>query len=73
MTTSIDIKANHGWPVRFTAIDPTSETELPNHSGIVKAGDVLTVSVHSTMDIRIHEIQPSEPEFALHKAESKAE
>jgi hypothetical protein len=68
MTTSIDINANHGWPVRYTALDPVTSTELPNQSGIVKAGDTMRLYVHSTLDYRIHEIKPSEAEYALHLA-----
>lgn len=70
MTTQIDIKANHGWPVRYTALNPVTGTELPNHSGIVRAGDSHTIHVHSEMDYRIHEIKPTESEYRFHLAET---
>lgn len=71
MTTSVVVKANHGWPVQITKLDPkTGERTgyLDPVTGekcsypveIVPAGTERTVYVHSGQDILVHEIQPDE-------------
>jgi hypothetical protein len=60
MTTTITVKANHGWPVRVTAIDPKTKAETP--APTVAAGEHRDFSVHSGSDLLIHEIQPGEAE-----------
>lgn len=62
MTTSVIIRANHGWPVRATqqhlnSADGSIVSETPV---VIPAGEERTLYVHSTMDLLIHEIQPSE-------------
>lgn len=59
MTTEIVVKANHGWPVRVTGIDPVSNAGT-GYGGIVAAGDEGRFHCHSNMDLVIHEIQPGE-------------
>lgn len=61
MTTTVEIKANHGWPVRVTQKHP--ETGEVIWTQRVKAGATLSTCVHSTADMHIHEIQPGEPDF----------
>lgn len=74
MTTNIVVKANHGWPVKCTAIDPKTgeplgyihpETKerIEYPPTIVDAGSERTISVHSGADLYIHEIQPGEEGF----------
>lgn len=59
MTTTVTIKANHGWPVRVERVNPDTEESI-GEPYIVKAGDEFVTSVHSGSDLRIHEIQPNE-------------
>lgn len=61
MTTTVTVKANHGWPVRVTpaAIDDSYVGEPQ----IVPAGEERDFYVHSGQDLVIHEIQPGEPDF----------
>lgn len=63
MTTQITVKANHGWPVKVTGINPVSNEGSP-YGGIVPAGETRDFHCHSTMDLIIHEIQPGEEDFA---------
>lgn len=62
MTTQIDVKANHGWPVKVTGVHPKTGEDIPHYGGIVPAGETRTFHCHSTMDLRVHEIQPDEVE-----------
>ena len=59
MTTTVIVKANHGWPVSVMQVDPkTSETiGLPV---TVEAGKTQEFVVHSSADLHVHEIQPEE-------------
>lgn len=62
MTTTVTVKANHGWPVKVTALDPRTDEEIRTSGGIVEAGDTREFYIHDGMDIRVHEIQPNEQE-----------
>ena len=56
MTTTITVKANHGWPVKVTTIDP--ETDAITAEAHVEAGETRDFHAHSRADLRISEIQP---------------
>lgn len=61
MTTTVTVKANHGWPVKVTGVDPkTREPTMGNYGGTVPAGETQDFICHSHMDLIIHEIQPDE-------------
>lgn len=61
MTTTITVKANHGWPVRVTPLDPkTGEVDPQGQVQIVPKDSEQTFHVHSTRDLLIHEMQPDE-------------
>lgn len=59
MTTTVIVKANHGWPVRVTPVSPDASM-VPGRETIVEANTEQTFYVHSTQDLLIHEIQPNE-------------
>ncbi len=59
MTTSVTVKANHGWPVRVTGVH-SKTGEDANYGGIVPKNEERTFHCHSTMDLIVHEIQPEE-------------
>lgn len=57
MTTTIEVKAGHGWPVDVTPVsrgDATSQTQR------VAAGTTGTFCVHNGQDLLVHEVQPDE-------------
>lgn len=60
MTTKVTVEANHGWPVQIDGIDPKTGEKVPWNHPRVPAGETMTVYVHSSMDLRIHEVQPDE-------------
>jgi hypothetical protein len=60
MTTTIVVKANHGWPVDVTGIDPKTGEPVDWYGGRVAAGDTREFYCHSSLDLRIHEVQPDE-------------
>ncbi|NTG20018.1 hypothetical protein G6K93_05815 [Agrobacterium rhizogenes] len=61
MTTTVVVRANHGWPVKVTGVDPvTKEPTMGNYGGIVPAGEARDFICHSDMDLHIHEIQAAE-------------
>lgn len=60
MTTKIIVEANHGWPVSIEGRDPNTDEAIANYSHRVEAGETRDFIVHSSMDLRIHEIQPGE-------------
>lgn len=63
MTTSVEVRANHGWPVRVTLIHKASVGEATTEQVlIIAAGETRTLCVHSHLDLLIHEIQPEEVE-----------
>ncbi len=59
MTTTITVKANHGWPVDVKAFTPTGEP-ITAYGGRVPAGETRDFICHSSMDLRIHEVQSAE-------------
>ena len=66
MTTTITVKALHGWPVRVTEktkvlnTGDENETDLHRRSFIVEAGNTQDFYVWDGRDLEIHEIQPGE-------------
>lgn len=60
MTTSIVVKANHGWPVKVTKLDPKSGAPLEFLTEMVEANTERTVYCHNSQDLLIHEVQPDE-------------
>lgn len=60
MTTEVIVKANHGWPVRVSTVDPQTN-EVKNVS-IVPANETRSFYVFDSQDLKIHEVQPSEIE-----------
>lgn len=62
MTTTIVVKANHGWPVRVTKLNPKTGQEWPGQSVTVEKDTEQSISVHSSCDLLIHEVQPDEIE-----------
>ena len=62
MTTTVIVKANHGWPVDVEGFHPKTGEKIAHYGGRVGANEERTFHVHSTMDLRIHEVQPDEIE-----------
>ncbi len=65
MTTTITVKANHGWPVDVFAHDKPADANGDTTGkliGRVPAGATQDFHVHSTRDLFIHEVQPGEIE-----------
>ncbi|MFG1371475.1 DUF2829 domain-containing protein [Xanthobacter oligotrophicus] len=61
MTTNVTVKANHGWPVKVTKLDPKTGAALDYAPAeVVEANTERTVYCHSSMDLLIHEVQPDE-------------
>ncbi len=58
MTTTVIVKANHGWPVLVSAKDP--KTGAAGSVQRVDANTERTFYVHSSQDLVIHEVQPDE-------------
>lgn len=58
MTTTVTVKALHGWPVKVTSVD--SVTGVRQSAPTVAAGQERDFYVHSNADLIIHEIQPDE-------------
>lgn len=58
MTTTVTVKANHGWPVDVAAISTGPYPVAPKAR--VPAGATLDFYVHSGQDLLVHEVQPSE-------------
>ncbi len=58
MTTRVTVHANHGWPVDVYSLPANPEAK----GGVsrVPPGTSLDFYVHSGLDLRIHEVQPSE-------------
>lgn len=55
MTTKITVDAHAGWPVRVTRIEGAGQS----HS-IVEPNSAQDFYIHSTLDLRIHEVQSDE-------------
>lgn len=60
MTTTITVKANHGWPVKVSATNPKTAEPIASYGAHVPAGETRDFICHSDMDLHIHEIQPGE-------------
>ena len=58
MTTTVTVKANHGWPVDVTRLAIGAAYVAPKTR--VAAGETRDFIVHSGHDLLIHEVQPSE-------------
>ena len=59
MTTTVIVRANHGWPVEVTQINPaTMEPIAPKQR--VEPNTERSFCVHSTADLHVHEVQPHE-------------
>ena len=58
MTTTVIVKANHGWPVDVTPLAINAVYVPPKMR--VAAGETREFYVHSGQDLLIHEVQPSE-------------
>ncbi|MBB3772038.1 hypothetical protein FHS55_002647 [Angulomicrobium tetraedrale] len=56
MTTSVVVKANHGWPVDVTRKDPKTGEALAGPER-VEPNTERTFYVHSGMDLHVHEVQ----------------
>jgi len=61
MTTNIVVKANHGWPVKVTRLDPKTGKVLEVYPPeVVEANTERTICCHSGADLLVHEVQPDE-------------
>ncbi|WP_296585716.1 DUF2829 domain-containing protein [Xanthobacter sp.] len=60
MTTSVVVKANHGWPVKVTKLDPKIGAPLEFLIEMVEPNTERTVYCHSGQDLLVHEVQPDE-------------
>ena len=59
MTSTVTIKANHGWPVLVSHLNP--ETGDPYQSATrIEPDEERILHVTSTTDLHIHEVQPDE-------------
>jgi len=61
MTTTVVVKANHGWPVDVTPF--TKNADDPAIAGPttrVPPDTEMIFSVHNGKDLLIHEVQPDE-------------
>jgi hypothetical protein len=58
MTTTVIVKANHGWPVAVTPID--TKTGEKRIAVSVAPNTEQMFHVHSGQDLLIHEVQPEE-------------
>ncbi|MDQ0301374.1 hypothetical protein [Ancylobacter polymorphus] len=56
MTTTVVVKANHGWPVDVTRKDPKTGEPLSGAER-VEANTERTFHIHSGMDLHVHEVQ----------------
>ncbi len=59
MTSSITVKANHGWDIKVTSSDPKTGEPLL-YGGIVAKNTQQDFTFHSDCDLHVHEIQPGE-------------
>lgn len=66
MTTKITVSANHGWPVDVTSILRSDPENIQTTR--VPAGQEQIFYIHSNLDLRIHEVQPSEDADAVEPA-----
>ena len=59
MTTRVTVEANHGWPVKVQFVNPKTGNPV-GPERIVPPAAKEEFYIHSTMDLRIHEVQPNE-------------
>lgn len=59
MTTTVIVRANHGWPVKVTTQSYTT-TAVLTREHIVDPDTEQTFYVYDGLDILIHEVQPNE-------------
>jgi hypothetical protein len=59
VTTTVIVKANHGWPVRVTPILPDDGQPIGPET-IVPPDAERDFYVHNCQDLLIHEVQPGE-------------
>ncbi len=55
MTTKVTVDAHAGWPVRVTTFEGVGQAVYT-----VEPNAVRDFYVHSSMDLRVHEVQPDE-------------
>lgn len=60
MTTTVIVKANHGWPVDVTPCDPAVRGVSLGSTTRVEPNTEQTFYVHGGQDLLIHEVQPLE-------------
>lgn len=60
MTTTVEVRANHGWPVTVTVVDLRTGNTVTE---IVQPNTTRQFYAHSTQDLTIHEVQPNEAGF----------
>ncbi|KMK68577.1 hypothetical protein [Puniceibacterium sp. IMCC21224] len=58
MTTSVIVRAKHGWAVDVTSVD--TATRNPEWTQQVAAGEEREFHVHSGSDLLVHEVQPDQ-------------
>ena len=63
MTTKVTIDAHAGWPVRVTALEGIGQAVYS-----VEPNATRDFYVHSSVDLRIHEVQPDEAQTFGQKA-----
>lgn len=59
MTTTVVVRANHGWPVDVTRVKP-GWREDPSSTTRVQPNTEQAFAVWDGQDLLIHEVQPSE-------------
>lgn len=66
MTTNVVVKANHGWPVKVSKLDPKTGAPLEHYpADVVAPNTERTICCHSGMDLLVHEVQPDETPSGL--------
>lgn len=64
MTTTVIVKANHGWPVDVTALTVDGGRVAERQQ--VAIGDEQSFIVHSGQDLLVHEAQPTDTQKAAY-------
>jgi hypothetical protein len=62
MIMKVTAEANHGWPVDVSAHHPKTGDKIESQGGRVPANETWGFYIHSSQDLRIHEVQPDEVE-----------
>lgn len=60
MTTTVIVKANHGWPVQVHHVDPVYGRQVEPLMTVEPNSEAMFY-VHSGADLHIHEVQPAVP------------